>query len=718
MTANIGVISYTTAAAAYLFLFMLLLSGWRGRAPGALLALACLICALWTVAVAYPLGSGTPAGALAGVLEIARNAAWCAFLLALLGVSRHDSARPSSDVRVMAAGLTLFFIFLIAATPIFSAGRLAAGAPDYLTGIVAREIMAVVGMVLVEQLYRNAHPEQRWGIKFLCLGVGGMFAYDFYLYSDAMLFKRVDGDLWAARGFVNAGVVPLIAVAAARNPKWSLDVSVSRRILFQSSALFGAGMYLVVMSAAGYYIRYFGGKWGSVLQVGFLFGALILLLGMLFSGTLRAWLKVFLSKHFFSYKYDYREEWLRFTRTLSEGEPGVRLMERSIQAIAELVESPGGALWLGRESGSFERQAHWNMPAAGGVESPGSAFGRFLENRQWVINLDEYRAQPEIYDGLELPGWLTAIPRAWLVVPLILHEQLLGFVVLARSRGQISLNWEVSDLLKTAGRQAASYLAQLEAAKALLVARQFESFNRMSAFVVHDLKNLVSQLSLLVSNAEKHRNNPEFQRDMIGTVEHSVEKMKRLLLQLRSGQVLDKPAPLSLDEILGRAVEAKSGVMPSPALEITDVGLVVMAHRERLERVIGHLIQNAIEATPPDGRVVARLAKWEKFAIVEIADTGSGMSGAFIRDSLFKPFESTKATGMGIGTYESREYVRELGGSIDVESREARGTTLRVSLPLCVPDLEGRSGAPCPTGAVVGTASAVQSGCALKGTRA
>lgn len=685
MTAQIGAVSYSAATAAYFFLFLLLLSGWRGRAPGALLALACLVSALWSAAVVYQMAGGYAARAAADVLEILRNAAWFAFLLTLLGVSRRDSALPSRGVRLAAAGIAAFFAFLVAVT-LYSpaAGPFSAWAPDYLTGIVGREAMAVTGMVLVEQLYRNAQMEQRWGIKFLCLGLGGMFAYDFYLYSDAMLFKRVDSDIWNARGLVNAVIVPLVAVSAARNPKWSLDISVSRRILFHSSALFGAGIYLVVMAAAGYYIRYFGGKWGGVLQAGFLFGALILLLGMLFSGTLRARLKVFLSKHFFSYKYDYREEWLRFTRTLSEGEPGVRLQERSIQAIAELVESPGGALWLGQESGVLERAAHWNMPAAGGAEKQGSRFSRFLEDRQWVVDLEEYRAQPEIYAGLEMPEWLLAIPRAWLVVPLILHEQLLGFVVLARSRGQISLNWEVSDLLKTAGRQAASYLAQLEAARALLVARQFESFNRMSAFVVHDLKNLVSQLSLLLSNAEKHRHNPEFQQDMISTVELSVEKMKRLLTQLRGGQTLDKPSPLALDELLAAAVAARRDARPAPALEIVDAGLAVLAHRERLERVVGHLIQNAIEATPPGGRVVARLAKRENFAILEVADSGRGMSEQFIRDGLFKPFESTKATGMGIGTYESREYVRELGGSIDVESRESRGTTFRVMLPLWI----------------------------------
>lgn len=680
---NIGVISYSLAAAAYFFLFGLLVYGWRGRASGAVLAVACLVSALWAASVAFPLVMGSSAGPLTGILEILRHAAWCGFLLLLLGVSRRDDSLPARDVRLMAAGLAAFYVFLIAATLYFPPGALnLASSQDYLTGIVGREILALIGMVLVEQLYRNAHPEQRWGIKYLCLGVGGMFAYDFYLYSDAMLFKRVDAELWAARGIVDAVVVPLVAVSAARNPKWSLDISVSRSILFHSSALFGAGIYLMVMSAAGYYIRYFGGEWGGVLQAGFLFGALTLLLGMLFSGTLRAWLKVFLSKHFFSYKYDYREEWLRFTRTLSEGEPGVQLRERSIQAIAGLVESPGGALWLRQESGGFERIAHWNMPAAEGVEPPDSSLSRFLEKRQWVLNLDECREQPEVYAGLVLPAWLLKIRRVSLVVPLILHEQLLGFVVLARSRGQVTLNWEVSDLLKTAGRQAASYLAQLEAAQALLVARQFESFNRMSAFVVHDLKNLVAQLSLLLSNAERHSQNPEFQQDMLGTVEYSVEKMKRLLLQLRSGQALDKPVRLNLDELLNKAVQAKRGMKPVPSIEVVDPGLAVMAHPERLERVIGHLIQNAVEATPLGGKVTARLVKQDEFAIVEIADTGRGMSGQFIRDRLFKPFESTKPTGMGIGTYESREYVRELGGSIDVESREARGTTLRVALPL------------------------------------
>jgi putative PEP-CTERM system histidine kinase len=325
------------------------------------------------------------------------------------------------------------------------------------------------------------------------------------------------------------------------------------------------------------------------------------------------------------------------------------------------------------------------MPSAKGIEPSDSPLGQFLQRRQWVIDLAEHDMRPESYDGLEIPDWLRSIPHAWLVVPLMLHEQLLGFVVLAHSKGRISLNWEVNDILKTAGRQAASYLAQLEAAKALLVARQFESFNRMSAFVVHDLKNLIAQLSLLLSNADRHKHNPAFQEDMIGTVANSVEKMKRLLVQLRGAYTLEPPVPVALDDLLQQIVTARSGLKPVPRLKLGDSAVSVVGHPARLERVIGHLVQNAIDATPSEGNVLVQLLQQNGSAVIEIADTGCGMSEQFVRYRLFRPFESTKATGMGIGTYEARQYVRELGGRIEVASREAQGTTFRVMLPLYMP---------------------------------
>lgn len=680
MLTSIAAFSYSLAALAFLVLSVLLLTSWRGRLHGMLLAVACLLTALWAALVAYQAAWSSPFPLTADVLEILRNAAWSAFLLMLLGPFR---TKGSSKLKLKPAvvAIAAFYVLLLAASVyshwVLEPANIATG---FMTGIMGRVVLAVIGMLLVEQFYRNTPAKDRWNIKFACLGIGGIFAYDFYLYSDAMLFRYVNTDIWSARGAVNALAAPLIAVSAARTPHWSLAISISRRIVFHSAALFGSAIYLLAMAAAGYYLRFIGGSWGTLMQVTFLFGAVILLVGVLFSGAFRSWLKVFISKNFYNYNYDYREEWLRFTRILSQDSHG--LGERAVQAVAELVESPGGILYINRESGNCEPVARWNMPLKSELEPINSSFCQFLENKQWVIDLQEHASNQEKYGEISIPQWLQTIPQAWLVVPLILHGRLFGFVVLAQPRSRVKLNWEVIDLLKIAGSQAASYLAQQESANALMVARQFESLNRMSTFLVHDLKNLISQLSLLLANAEKHKDNPEFQKDMLDTIDYSVQKMKLILQKLARGAAMETPAPLMIDDLLQQAVALKSSAEPKPLLEIQNTGLMVLANGARLERVIGHIIQNAIEATPREGKVVVRLAQLNGSAVIEINDTGQGMSEEFIRERLFKPFESTKSAGMGIGVFESREYIHELGGRIEVASHLTTGTTFRIILPL------------------------------------
>lgn len=680
MLTNIAVFSYAMAALAFLALFVLLLTSWRGRMHGMALTVACLLTALWAGTIAFQAALGNSLSLLTDILEILRNAGWSIFILMLLGHFPQTNTYSPFKLKPYVVAIVTFYLLLLLATVYnYWLPESPHGAIVFMTGIVGRVALAVIGMLLVEQLYRNTPVKNRWGIKFACLGIGGLFAYDFYLYSDAMLFRHINTEIWAARGVVNALTVPLMALSAARNPQWSLEISVSRRVLFHTAALFGSATYLLVMAAVGYYLRFFGGSWGSVLQVAFLFGAVFLLVGILFSGIFRSWLKVFISKNFYNYNYDYREEWLRFTRTLAH--EGYGLGERAIQAVAELVESSGGALFISRESGNCELVARWNISLTSGSEPLNSSFCQFLENKQWVIDLQEYNTSPGKYGAISIPQWLRNFPQAWLVVPLVLHGKLFGFVVLAHPRSKIKLDWEVIDLLKIAGSQAASFLAQQESANALMVARQFESFNRMSTFVVHDLKNLVSQLSLLLSNAAKHKDNPEFQKDMIDTVDLSIQKMKRLLERLSSGTSVEKPAPFQIEKLLQKAVAAKSAAEPKPMLEILNHGLEVLANWASLERVIGHLIQNAIEATPKDGQVLVSLIKGEGTVIIEVQDTGHGMSVEFIHERLFKPFESTKSAGMGIGVFESQEYARELGGRLEVVSSHSSGTTFRMILP-------------------------------------
>ncbi|SFM47108.1 XrtA/PEP-CTERM system histidine kinase PrsK [Rugamonas rubra] len=671
---RIAALSHGVAAAAFLALAAALLSHWRARRHAGALGAACALTLLWAAATAAG-GMAAPPGAPLQVLpELLRSVGWLLLLLRLQGCG----------------GLRLrVWLGLIAA---LSAAQLAAGQLPpwpahpraWLQGAIgARLLLAVLGMLLVEQLYRNTESRERWSTKFACLGIGALSAYDFYLYSDALLFRRLNPEIWAARGVVDALSVPLLALSAARNPAWTTGLALSRQVVFGSAALVGAALYLLAMASSAYYLRYVGGAWGPLMQLASLFGAAMLLAGVLFSGAVRATLKVLISKHFYQGSYDYRQEWLRITRALAEDGPA--LAERSIQAVAALVESPAGALWLRRDGdGCCAPAASWNMAPQTAREPLAGALCRFLEARQWVLELAACRAEPGRHGRLELPAWLDAAAQLWLLVPMMLHGRLFGFIALARPRTRIALDWEVSDVLKIAASQAASYLAHRESADSLAVARQFESFNRMSTFIVHDLKNLVAQLSLLLSNAEKHQAKPEFQRDMLATLGHSVDKMNLLLRKLRRSESQELPAPLALDQLLAQAVRTRAGQEPQPTLEVAAPGLCVLANWARLERVLGHLIQNAVEATPRHGSVAVRLLRAGESALIELSDTGQGMSEQFIRERLFKPFESTKAAGMGIGVFESREYIREVGGELAVSSEAGRGTTFRVLLPLHV----------------------------------
>ncbi|MCB1921439.1 MAG: PEP-CTERM system histidine kinase PrsK [Candidatus Competibacteraceae bacterium] len=682
----LGVIGYGMAAAGWLILFLLLLTSWRGRLQGGLLVIAVLITLLWALRAAmYASAEVLAPDWLYQLLEIIHSVAWLAFLAALLEPLVRETW-TNRWVQWFWTGLASYAIVLFAVDlqPLWSSQfELPVDA-----GILGHIGLAIAGLALIEQLFRNTHPQRRWATKFLYLGLGLLFAYDFFLYADALLFKRLDPVIWEARGLVSAFAAPMIALAAARNPEWSMEVFVSRRVVLHSATIFGAGVYLLTMAGAGYYVRAYGGAWGATLQLAFLTGAGVLLAALLFSGQVRARALVLMNKHFFSYKYDYREEWLKFIGTLSCGDPSEPPRERIIRAVAEIVHSTGGALWVRREPGGFALIARHNLrdrnASAIQVEPVNSSLAHFLEKRQWVIELDEYEREPELYGDLVLPDWLQETRRVWLIVPLLLGDHLQGFLVLAEARAPQQINWEDRDLLKTAGRQAASYVALLETSEALSEARQFEAFHRLSAYVVHDLKNIAAQLALVVANAARHRKNPAFVEDAFQTVANATERMNRLLAQLRKEPPASTARSMALKTVVKRAIEARAVQRPAPiARFVADDELWVQADPERLTAVLEHLLQNAQEATHVEGMVEVTVYSEGSMAVAAVRDDGCGMDEQFIRERLFRPFTTTKGNaGMGIGVYESREFAHAAGGELTVDSRPGQGTTFFLQLPL------------------------------------
>ena len=677
--------SYGLAAGGYALLALYLFGQARtvgGSSLRATVMLAAVVLSLcWSL---LALGSGLSGSGglyfIAMEADVMRYGAWYAFLLLLLRpVEKCPRQRAHTWVSltvafVVLSGLVVQALLVARFAPI---GLVAAWLPFHPL------VMAVLGLFLLEQLLRNVAADSRWSIKPLSLGLGGAYLFDLYVYSDALLFGRLDPDAVVIRGFVNALVIPLVALSAARSRDWTRKIVLSRTVVMHTTGLLAVGGYLLFMAAVGYYVRYFGGDWGRAFQLALAFAALLGLAVLAFSGATRAWLRVVVGKNFFRYRYDYREEWLKVTRALSAQQSPRAMGEQVIRGLADMVESPGGSLWLRDATGQAYRQfARWNMAEIDALESQDASICRFLRDSGWVINLEEFRSLPSRYQALELPEWLSQLDNAWLVVPLMVGNELTGFVLLGSSRTHVEVNWEVNDLLRTAGSQAAGFLAQMLATEALLEARKFDAFNKMSAFVVHDLKNIVSQLSLMLKNAERHKDNPEFQQDMLMTVEHAVERMRRLMLQLREGAApTSAVCGVDVAKVFGRIQAAKQKAGRTVEVRVGEP-VAVRGDEERLERVFGHLVQNSLDATDDDGRVWVKLDRDSGQARVEIGDTGQGMSADFVRERLFKPFQTTKQSGMGIGAYESFQYIRELGGEVSVDSELNVGTRIMVLLPL------------------------------------
>ncbi|HEX7013703.1 MAG TPA: XrtA/PEP-CTERM system histidine kinase PrsK [Steroidobacteraceae bacterium] len=674
-----GILSYAAAALGFLLLTILLGTSWRGRGPGVHLIVASGVTAAWAGVLATESYFGGMPFLLLYLLEIARDVAWLFALIAVAGV-----AAPRLLVKSARA---LAYILLLAPLPFFLLiGRNVLDIEPALLLSRAGLALSLVALVLLEQIYRNSPLAARRTLKYFTIGVGMLFAYDLFLYSQTELLRGVSIDAWNARGILNAMAVPMIAIAARRNPHWALEIFVSRQVVFYSTTFIAVGVYLVVMAIGGYYVRQIGGSWGDLGQIIFFAGAIVVLATLLASSTLRRYARVFISKHFYRNKYDYRVEWLRFIKTLSSKEEGdVRCT--AVRAIAQVFSSPGGLLLLRDDSnGRYVPHAGWPMrvEAVPGVASVtgDEDLPRFLERTGWIVDTREYRATPDVYGNIELPQWLRESEKLRIVCPLLHLDQLIGFVVLYDPPPPFELTYEDRDLMKTLGRHVATQLAQHDADRKLAESRQFEAYNRLTAFMMHDLKNSIAQLKLIVANAERHKRNPEFIDDAIGTIANTAERMTRLIEQLRGSASPDRLVPVDVAAIAREAVSRCSQRQPCPVLEASGQ-VCVQADPERLTSIVEHVIRNAQDATPEKGSIRVSVATAGGQAQVIVEDTGSGMAPEFLRDRLFRPFDSTKgAKGMGIGAYQVREYVRQLGGNVEVQSSPGQGTRFAINLPL------------------------------------
>jgi putative PEP-CTERM system histidine kinase len=384
-------------------------------------------------------------------------------------------------------------------------------------------------------------------------------------------------------------------------------------------------------------------------------------------------------------RYDYRTEWMRFSLMLFANEDRRRLSTRVIKAIADRVASRQGVLFEWEENRGYVLKDCWKgVFPDHNVVVERCRFTDYLEHAQRAIEFS-------MEDGLQaiaIPPSLKIFDWAGIVVPLLHGQHLHAFVLLAKPEDKaFTLNWELLDILSMAGRQAVVCLVEEQSTQALAIARQFEGYNRLSAFVMHDLKNVLSQLKLIKINFEKHGHEPAFIQCTKETLSHVTEKLDRLLLQMRTRQEIMKEHEVKISEVLKKVIELTHHRQPVPRLDwqAASAEITVKGDDERFVNILCHLIENAQQATPENGEVILSVKMEREKLLIGIQDTGCGMDPEFIHHSLYKPFVTTKAEkGTGIGVYEAREYLSTLGGKFFVKSEKNKGSLFNLEIPLAV----------------------------------
>ncbi|HTG38192.1 XrtA/PEP-CTERM system histidine kinase PrsK [Sphingomonas sp.] len=676
MSGPADILSLWSHALASLLFAMLALWAWRAPLRRNVQVIAFAATAFWALAAA---AFGGTAG-VSRLLEAGRNLAWLALVWQMQPAFADVATRRSSIL----FHVTLAVIFALAGVIGFAAAMvdtpsIANGLSE--AGVVLPLLAAVAALVLVQ----NAHARAAtMAVRTAALAIAAIWLVDANLLTLAWATGEWPDTMVATRGAVLVAVAAVFAANMQRDGE--RPVQLSRTVAFQSLSLLAVLSYLAIFAGAIQGIEAVAGRHARVLQTIFVFGSTAAALAFLSTPKLRAWVRVKAAKHLFRHRYDYRDEWMRFTETLSRREGDATLDERVARAVAELVDAPA-ALLLTCEAGALTLSAHWRWtePALPAAPDGGGDLARHLAATGRVIELDAVRVGASALDADAVPATLCDLEDGWAIVPLPHQAGLVGAVVLARPLIPRQLDWEDFDLLKLASHQAANALAENRAQARLADAERFEEFNRRFAFILHDIKNLVSQLSLLARNAERHADNPDFRADMVATLNESATRMGDLVTRLSQSRSprTESPRPVALMAIAeALAVERR---LIHPVIVTGDASAIAHADSGGVEQILRHLIQNAIEASAAGDPVGVCIAAVGQRVMTDVIDHGCGMSPAFVRERLFRPFVSTKASGFGIGAYEARSLALAMGGSIEVRSREGEGSRFRLILPAAIP---------------------------------
>ena len=557
----------------------------------------------------------------------------------------------------------------------------------------ALNVILLVSFVMIlmnlEQTFRSAVGTMRWRIKFVVVALGVVFSARLYTRIQAILFAAPAIGLWTVESAALLIGCLFLAVAYARTRLAESDVYPSSAVLRSSLTIMVVGAYLFIVGVLAQVAQRFGG--GEIFQ----FQALVVLLGMaglavlLLSDRARQRLHVFVVRHFSRAQHDSARVWASCSERLARVKDQADLCAEAAKFISETFNVLSVTVWIldeDQERFIVGASTARHTPASSDMSTAHTASAAVVEGLRTIsapFDLENMNgAWTEELRQLNSTTFTKGGNR--LCVPLRSGEQVQGVIVLADRIEAAVYTVEELELLKCIADQMTSLLMNHRLASEVAQARELEAFRTMSIFFVHDLKNAAASLNLMLRNLPVHFNDPAFREDALRGIGNTAARIDEMIARLSALRERPKftAAKADLNQVVSEALDRVDGIPNVQLTRALHPLPAVSVDREQIQNVVTNLVLNARDALGLDGRIEVRTEQRDGRVLLSVTDNGCGMDQAFVRDSLFRPFQSTKKKGLGIGLFQSRAIVHAHGGTIHVQSELSRGTTFLVSLPV------------------------------------
>ncbi len=543
----------------------------------------------------------------------------------------------------------------------------------------------------LEKIIRASSGIIQWRIKFMVLGMIGMQAARIYTSSQALLYSSVHTYVESVNAGASLIACLLFAASFFRTRMSDINIYFSQTLLYNSITVFVVAVYLIVVGVFVEVLKHFGGNVAFPWEAVFIFVALIGLAVFLFSSEVRQRTKFWINRHLGRPNYDYKKIWTLFSRQTAS------LLDRKVfcgtatKIVADILGTPAVTIWLlddKKEMVSLGGSTMHSMTDERSFMIEGTVFQDLANSFRNAVAPAVIDPLSRVKKGEETEGKSeerpSKLPRSWCCIPLEAVGNTVGFMTLSERDNGIPYSTEDLDLIKTIADQTSNALLNLKISEQLRDAKQLETFQTVSAFFVHDLKNLASTLSLTVKNLPVHFDNPEFREDALRIISNSVDKINDMCGQLSS---LKNNLDLNLEEtdlrdLVDRTVSNidgfADGVLHTDLQNLPQVEI----DPDQIQKIVVNFVINAGEAIGGDGKIIVETRFKNDWAEVSVSDNGCGMTEEFMENSLFRPFQTTKKKGLGIGLFQCRKIAEAHRGKIDVESKKGEGSTFRLLLPV------------------------------------